>query len=209
MKSNFKSSKTLVLMMASAGLISYNGVAFAADIITPTVTTPAAPQPGAAPTTGTSSYTINVGTVAAPVLVTFAYNFATKTWVPPAGWTRLTGTAGVDFIDGKGLQLSLGVPTPPSEPSIVAGTSTTTGARGSTITAVPVASGVLGASTANGAVTSLGVTTTPYTVTPTTISYTLQDIRPATPVTTMGVSASGVTTVRLMPSTVTEPFSTM
>ena len=72
MKSNFKSSKTLVLMMASAGLISYNGVAFAADIIPPTVTTPAAPQPGAAPTTGTSGYTINVGTVAAPVLVTFA-----------------------------------------------------------------------------------------------------------------------------------------
>ena len=195
MKSNFKSTKKLVLMMASAGLISFNGVSFAADIITPTVTTPAAPQPGTAPTSGTSSYTINVGTVAAPVNVTFAYDFATKTWLPPAGWQRLAGTAGVDFIDGKGLQLSLGVPTPPSEPSIVAGTPTTTGARGSTVTAVPLVSEVLGASTANGAVSSLGVTTTPYTVTPTTMSYTLQDVRPATPVTTTGVSASGTTTV--------------
>ena len=195
MKSNFKSTKKLVLMMASAGLISFNGVSFAADIITPTVTTPAAPQPGAAPTSGLSSYTINVGSVAAPVLVTFAYDFATKTWLPPAGWQRLAGTSGVDFIDGKGLQLSLGVPTPPSEPSIVAGTPTTTGARGSTVTAVPLVSEVLGASTANGAVSSLGVTTTPYTVTPTTMSYTLQDVRPATPVTTTGVSASGTTTV--------------
>ena len=195
MKSNFKSTKKLVLMMASAGLISFNGVSFAADIITPTVTTPAAPQPGAAPTSGLSSYTINVGSVVAPVLVTFAYDFATKTWLPPAGWQRLAGTSGVDFIDGKGLQLSLGVPTPPSEPSIVAGTPTTTGARGSTVTAVPLVSEVLGASTANGAVSSLGVTTTPYTVTPTTMSYTLQDVRPATPVTTTGVSASGTTTV--------------
>ena len=120
MKNNVKlGHKLSIAVLAALGAMSLTAAA-GADVITPSTTTPATPQPGKVPT-GTATYAVTVDGQS----LNFIYNFDTKAWTPPAGWTALATVGGVDFIDGKGLQVQLG--TPGAAPgTITAGATTTT-----------------------------------------------------------------------------------
>jgi hypothetical protein len=196
MKTSHRSNRVLEALFVLAGLTAIGGQAQAGiDTIGTTTTSNATPQTVTAPTTGTVTFTATGAGLSGPT--NFIYDFASRNWTAPTGWTAIDKAKGI-FIDGQGHQITFAS----VKSSIAAGTATTPSTpSNSTITNVAVNSSILGTSSANGSVVSLGQTSQPFTVAVApntgyvTAQYIVQDIT-ANPPATVNTSAAtvGVTT---------------
>ena len=209
MKTAHRSNRILKALFVLAGLTAIGGqVQAGTDNIGTTTTSNATPQAVTAPTTGTVTFTATGPGLAGPT--NFVYDFAARTWAAPTGWTSIDTTKGI-FIDGQGHQITFAS----VNNSIAAGTATTpTTPNSSTISNVAVNSSILGASSANGSVASLGQTSQPFTVAVSpnsgyaTAQYIVQDITTNPPATvntsaaTAGISTGWTNPVLSAPASV-------
>jgi YadA-like membrane anchor domain len=209
MKTAHRSNRILKALFVLAGLTAIGGqVQAGTDNIGTTTTSNASPQAVTAPTTGTVTFTATGPGLAGPT--NFVYDFAARTWAAPTGWTAIDRAKGI-FIDGQGHQITFAS----VNNSIAAGTATTpTTPNSSTISNVAVNSSILGASSANGSVASLGQTSQPFTVAVSpnsgyaTAQYIVQDITTNPPATvntsaaTAGISTGWTNPVLSAPASV-------
>ena len=183
MSSSFRHNYIVRAMVVAGFSLAIGHVYAGTDNIGITTNSNATPQPVTAPTTGSVTFTASGPGLSVPT--NFTYNLGTATWSAPAGWTAVDQSKGI-FTNGSGSKITF----ESVSAKIAGGTATTpTIPNNSKMTNVPVSSTVLGASTANGSVTSLAQTSQPFNVAVApnagyaTAQYIVQDVSTASPTT--------------------------